>query len=131
MHDWEFFREMAKTGVIADGIASGTRSGRDPLELYVVFEELGLADAPFYGLASTMLVAGVLEELGNDFHRTEILPRLHAGEAICVLGYSEPDAGVRRGGRRHPGPPVRRRLGRLDHQRAEDVHHAGAPGRLM
>src|SRR3954471_2287409 len=93
MHDWDFFREIAKTGVIADGIASSTRSGRDPLELYVLFEELGLADAPFYGLASTMLVAGILEEVGNDFHRREVLPRLHAGEAICVLGYSEPDAG--------------------------------------
>src|SRR3954449_2100720 len=93
MHDWDLFRALAATGVIADGIASATRSGRDPIELYVLFEELGLADAPFYGLASTMLVAGILEEVGNEFHRSEVLPRLHAGEAICVLGYSEPDAG--------------------------------------
>src|ERR1700742_2925737 len=82
MHDWDLHREIAKTGVIADGLASATRSGRDPLELFVYFDELGLADAPFYGLANTMLVAGILEEVGNDFHRSQIIPRLHAGEAI-------------------------------------------------
>jgi alkylation response protein AidB-like acyl-CoA dehydrogenase len=92
-HDWGLHRAIAATGLIADGIGSASRSGRDPLELFTFFDELGLANAPFHGLANTMLVAGVIEEVGTDFHRCEILPRLHSGEAIVAFGYSEPDHG--------------------------------------
>jgi alkylation response protein AidB-like acyl-CoA dehydrogenase len=93
MHDWDLHRAIAETGLLAEGMASDTRSGRDPLELYVLFDELGLANAPYSGLGTTMLVAGVLDELGTEFHRHEVMPRLHAGEAIVALGYTEPDAG--------------------------------------
>jgi 3-oxocholest-4-en-26-oyl-CoA dehydrogenase alpha subunit len=92
-HDWEFHRAIAATGVIADGIGSSSRSGRDPLELFILFDELGLANAPSHGLANTMLVAGVLEQIGSQFLRREVLPRLHSGEAIVALGYTEPECG--------------------------------------
>jgi alkylation response protein AidB-like acyl-CoA dehydrogenase len=92
-HDWDFHRAMAATGMIAEGIGSATRSGRDPLELFIFFDEVGLAQAPFYALGITILVAGVIEEVGNEFHRREILPRLHSGDAVAALGYTEPDAG--------------------------------------
>ncbi|MFI6983159.1 acyl-CoA dehydrogenase family protein [Embleya sp. NPDC050154] len=93
-HDWEFHRALAATGVIAEGMAGPGRStGRDPLELYVFFDELGLADAPFFGLANTMLVAGIVEQIGSAFHLAEVLPRFHRGEAIAALGYSEPGSG--------------------------------------
>lgn len=92
-HDWDMHRALAERGIIAAGIGSATRSGADPLEMHTLFDELGLADAPFFGLALTMLVAGVIEHIGSEFHRHEILPRLHRGEAMFALGYSEPDAG--------------------------------------
>jgi alkylation response protein AidB-like acyl-CoA dehydrogenase len=92
-HDWEVHRALAATGVIADGIGSATRSGRDPLELFVLFDELGRASAPSYGLANTMLVSGVLEHVGSPFLREQVLPALHGGEAIVALGYTEPDCG--------------------------------------
>lgn len=92
-HDWAFHRAIAGTGIIAEGIGGASSSGRDPLEMHAIFDELGLADVPFYGLANTMLVAGVIDQLGSDFHRREVLPRLHRGEAIVAFGYTEPDAG--------------------------------------
>lgn len=92
-HDWDIHRILADKGIIARGIGSATRSGADPLEMHTLFDEFGLADAPFFGLALTMLVAGVIEHIGTEFHKQEILPRLHNGEAMFALGYSEPDAG--------------------------------------
>jgi alkylation response protein AidB-like acyl-CoA dehydrogenase len=93
-HDWDFHRALAATGIIAEGMAApGRETGRDPLELYVLFDELGLAGAPFYGLANAMLVAGIIEQIGSDFHLSEVLPRFHSGEAIAALGYSEPGSG--------------------------------------
>jgi alkylation response protein AidB-like acyl-CoA dehydrogenase len=93
MHDWDLHREIARAGFLAEGMASATRSGRDPLEMFVLFDELGLANAPYYGLGTTMLVAGVLDEVGSEFHRREVLPRIQEGDAIVALGYTEPDAG--------------------------------------
>jgi alkylation response protein AidB-like acyl-CoA dehydrogenase len=92
-HDWELHRAVAASGVIADGLRTNERAGRDPLEMFVLFDELGLAGAPFYGLANTMIVAGIIEEVGSDFHRCEVLPLLQSGKAIVAFGYSEPDAG--------------------------------------
>lgn len=93
MHDWELHRQLASTGIIAEGIASEARSGRDPLEMFAFFDELGLADAPFYGLANTVLVAGVIQQVGSDHLRQEVLPKLYRGDAIVALGYTEPDSG--------------------------------------
>ena len=92
-HDWGFHRAVAATGMIRDGVGSPSRAGRDPMELFTFFNECGLANAQFFGLASTMLVAGVIEQVGNDFHRTQLLPKLHEGDAIVCLGYSEPGSG--------------------------------------
>jgi alkylation response protein AidB-like acyl-CoA dehydrogenase len=52
-----------------------------------------LADAPYHGVGTTMIVAGVLDHIGSDTQRAGVLPRLLAGEATAVLGYSEPGAG--------------------------------------
>ena len=92
-HDWDIHKILADKGIIAAGIGSATRSGADPLEMHTLFDEFGFADAPFFGLALTMLVAGVIEHVGTEFHKQEILPKLHNGEAMFALGYSEPDAG--------------------------------------
>src|SRR5689334_17900975 len=78
-HDWGFHRAVAESGMIRDGVGSPTRAGRDPMELFTFFNECGLADAQFIGLASTMLVAGVIEQVGNEFHRTHLLPKLQGG----------------------------------------------------
>ena len=67
--------------------------GWDGLCTAPVFEEAGLAAAPFEGHLNTMLVAETIRKLGSDEQRRDVLPRLVRGEALVALGISEPDSG--------------------------------------
>ena len=97
MHESGTFNDRGLNGALADaGLLAGAVPGygdRDPVELYILFNELEKAGAPYDGLAVTMLVAGVVHSVGTDFHRTEVLERLITGRHNCCLGYSEPDHG--------------------------------------
>ncbi|WP_051466352.1 acyl-CoA dehydrogenase family protein, partial [Pseudofrankia saprophytica] len=83
---------LAERGWLAAS-APGGRAARDPYELGALFRELELADAPYHGIGTTMIVAGVLDQIGSPALRAEVLPRLLTGEATAVLGYSEPGSG--------------------------------------
>ncbi|MEE2768686.1 MAG: acyl-CoA dehydrogenase family protein [Actinomycetota bacterium] len=97
MHESGTFNAPILNAALADaGLLAGAVPGygnRDPVELYVLFNELEKAGAPYDGLAVTMLVAGVVHALGTEFHRTEVLEKLLTGRHYCCLGYSEPDHG--------------------------------------
>ena len=97
MHATGTFNDRDLNGALADaGLLAGAVPGygdRDPIELYVLFNELEKAGAPYDGLAVTMLVAGVVNAVGTDFHREAVLDRLLTGRYNCCLGYSEPDHG--------------------------------------
>ena len=67
--------------------------GTDPLRLHVLFGEMERAGAPYDALASNLLVAGLIDRFGTEFHRTEVFEPLVEGTASVCLGYSEPDAG--------------------------------------
>lgn len=85
-------RALAEQGWLAAS-APGGRAARDAYELAALFRELELADAPYHGIGTTMIVAGVLDRVGSPLLRERVLPRLLAGEATAVLGYSEPGSG--------------------------------------
>jgi alkylation response protein AidB-like acyl-CoA dehydrogenase len=91
-HDWDLHRAIAARGWLASAVP-GSPDARDPFEMAVLFRELELADAPYHGLATTMLVAGVLQQAGSDALKAQVLPEILAGRAIASLGYSEPDHG--------------------------------------
>ena len=97
MHRTGPFNNKPFNAALADaGLLAGAVPGygdRDPIELYVLFNELEKAGAPYDGLAVTMLVAGVINAVGTDFHREQVLDRLLTGRFNCCLGYSEPDHG--------------------------------------
>ena len=97
MHATGTFNDKAFNAALADaGLLAGAVPGygdRDPIELYILFNELEKAGAPYDGLAVTMLVAGVVNALGTDFHRNRVLQKLLTGRFNCCLGYSEPDHG--------------------------------------
>ncbi len=97
MHATCTFNDKAFNAALADaGLLAGAVPGygdRDPIELYILFNELEKAGAPYDGLAVTMLVAGVVNAVGTDFHRTRVLEKLLTGRLNCCLGYSEPDHG--------------------------------------
>ena len=90
-NDKHFNAAMADAGLLAGAVPG--YGDRDPIELYVLFNELEKAGAPYDGLAVTMLVAGVINSVGTDFHREQVLDRLLTGRFNCCLGYSEPDHG--------------------------------------
>ena len=97
MHATGTFNDKAFNSALADaGLLAGAVPGygdRDPIELYILFNELEKAGAPYDGLAVTMLVAGVVNAVGTDFHRNRVLQKLLTGRFNCCLGYSEPDHG--------------------------------------
>ena len=97
MHATGTFNDKAFNAALADaGLLAGAVPGygdRDPIELYILFNELEKAGAPYDGLAVTMLVAGVVNAVGTDFHRNRVLQKLLTGRFNCCLGYSEPDHG--------------------------------------
>ena len=97
MHASGTFNDKAFNAALADaGLLAGAVPGygdRDPIELYILFNELEKAGAPYDGLAVTMLVAGVVNAVGTDFHRSRVLGKLLTGRFNCCLGYSEPDHG--------------------------------------
>jgi alkylation response protein AidB-like acyl-CoA dehydrogenase len=90
MHVPALHRAMVNRGWFA---TPASQEPRDPRELAALFRELELADAPYHGMATTMIVAGVLDRLGSPALKASALPQLLAGEAIAVLGYSEPGSG--------------------------------------
>ncbi|MCB0994336.1 MAG: acyl-CoA dehydrogenase family protein [Acidimicrobiales bacterium] len=65
----------------------------DPIELWVLFNELEKAGAPFDGIAISLMVAGVVQTVGTDDQKERILPSIVSGRARVCMGYSEPDAG--------------------------------------
>ncbi len=90
-HDAELVAEMGEQGWLERAVPGGANT--DPIMLYLLFNELEKAGAAYDGIAITLLVAGVLEHAGTDHHRSTVLPRIYSGEALCCLGYSEPDYG--------------------------------------
>jgi alkylation response protein AidB-like acyl-CoA dehydrogenase len=58
-----------------------------------LLQELYRSGAPVDGMGIAAMVGATLLLRGTDEQRNEILPRILAGEVLCCLGYSEPDAG--------------------------------------
>jgi 3-oxocholest-4-en-26-oyl-CoA dehydrogenase alpha subunit len=93
-HDKDFCRALAEGGWIAPGwpLEFGGQ-GLDPVEMLTVAEELRQADAPTYGIGTTMMVATVIRAVGTQEQKSSILPKALSGEIVIVLGLSEPGAG--------------------------------------
>lgn len=87
----ELGRALAAEGLIERAVP-GLGEG-NPLELFVLFNELEKASAPYDALAVAVLVAGVVQHTGTAFQRERMIPTVTSGEAFVCLGYSEPDFG--------------------------------------
>jgi alkylation response protein AidB-like acyl-CoA dehydrogenase len=94
MHDWGLHRAIADRGYLSAGwpVETGGQ-GRSALDVTVLQQELWAAGAPIDGMGIATMVAATLLLVGNEWQRTEVLPRLLSGDAVPCLGYSEPDAG--------------------------------------
>ncbi len=94
MHDAGLHAAIAERGYLSAGwpVEVGGQ-GRSAVEMTTLMQELYRSGAPVDGMGIAAMVAATLVLCGNEHQRTEILPRILAGEAMCCLGYSEPDAG--------------------------------------
>jgi alkylation response protein AidB-like acyl-CoA dehydrogenase len=93
-HHWDFHRALAERGWLAPGwpVEYGGQ-GLEPLDVLAFQEELSEAGAPMYGAATTMMIAGVIREVGTPAQKEAILPPALRGEILIVLGFTEPEAG--------------------------------------
>lgn len=93
-HDPRFTQELREHGFFAAGwpVEQGG-GGHDPLEELVITEELQRADAPTHANGTSLLVARSLLSAGTDQMKRVIVPQILRGEVVCVLGFSEPEAG--------------------------------------
>ena len=94
MHDWGFHKALCARGYLASGWPTEVGGlGRSAVDQTLLMQELYGSGAPIDGLNIASMVGATLLLRGNDHQRTEVLPRILAGEVMCCLGYSEPDAG--------------------------------------
>src|SRR5690606_12045722 len=94
IHDRGLHEVMADAGWISAGWPSEFGGqGRSPLEMNALTEEMYLSGAPVDGLGVASLVAHTLLIDGTEWQKQTIIPEILSGQALCSLGYSEPDAG--------------------------------------
>ena len=65
----------------------------DPIELWLLFNELEKAGAPYDGISVALMIAGVIHAVGTEEQKQRIIPTITSGEALVCMGYSEPDHG--------------------------------------
>jgi alkylation response protein AidB-like acyl-CoA dehydrogenase len=94
MHDAALHGAIAERGYLAAGWPKEVGGGgRSAVEMTALMQELYSAGAPVDSMGIVSLVAATVVLRGNEHQRTTIVPRLLSGDALCCLGYSEPDAG--------------------------------------
>lgn len=87
----EINRALAAGGFLERAIP-GYGDG-DPIELWMLFNELEKAAVPADGIAMALMVAGVIAYVGTEAQKAEFLPQVLAGDTLVSLGYSEPECG--------------------------------------
>jgi 3-oxochol-4-en-24-oyl-CoA dehydrogenase len=94
MHDWGFHRALCQRGYLAAGWPAEVGGlGRSAIDQCLLSQELFGSGAPIDGLSIAAMVGATLLVCGTDEQKATIVPRILAGEVMCCLGYSEPDAG--------------------------------------
>ncbi|MCU1366757.1 MAG: Acyl-CoA dehydrogenase [Ilumatobacteraceae bacterium] len=84
-------RALAAEGLIERAVP-GLGAG-DPIELWVLFNEIEKAGSPVDALGVAVMIAGVVQHVGNERQKAELVPAVTSGEALICMGYSEPDVG--------------------------------------
>ena len=93
-HDPAYSRAVKEKGWLALGwpVEHGGQ-GMDPIEVLAYTEETQRRNAPVYGISTTMMVAYVINAVGTDEQKAEILPRAFDADIVIALGFTEPENG--------------------------------------
>jgi alkylation response protein AidB-like acyl-CoA dehydrogenase len=90
-NSYEMNRALAKAGLLERAVP-GLGKG-DPIELWVLFNELEKAQAPYDSISVAIMIAGVVNAVGTEAQKAEVIPSILTGEDLVCMGYSEPDYG--------------------------------------
>jgi len=85
------YQELARRGLL-ERIIPGLGKG-DPIELWILFNELEKASVPYDALSVILIVSAMVTRLGSEFQRERILSSLISTKSYACLGYSEPGSG--------------------------------------
>jgi alkylation response protein AidB-like acyl-CoA dehydrogenase len=93
-HDPAYSQAVREKGWLALGwpVEHGGQ-GKDPIEVLAYSEETQRRNAPVYGISTTMMIANVINQVGTEEQKAEILPRAFAAEIVIALGFTEPENG--------------------------------------
>jgi alkylation response protein AidB-like acyl-CoA dehydrogenase len=93
-HDWKLYRKLAAEGWVSAGWPKELGGGgRSPYEILTLYWELSKAEFPWFGLLNNGFIGHTLMALGTEQQKSELVPRIAAGEILVALGYSEPGSG--------------------------------------
>jgi alkylation response protein AidB-like acyl-CoA dehydrogenase len=93
-HDWELQRMLADAGLLFPTWPheyGGQERG--PWEVAVIGEEFEHAGVTRHAIGTTFMIAETVRRFGSEELKLEVLPRIARGEAVCSLGYTEPQSG--------------------------------------
>lgn len=93
IHSPALHAALAEKGWLSGAVPAELGGSLDPLASAVLVEELQLARAPIDAMGTTVVVASMLLEHGNDFLRADVVPTLLDGSALACFGYTEPESG--------------------------------------
>lgn len=85
------YRELAERGLL-ERTVPGLGKG-DPIELWILFNELEKATVPYDALSVMLIVAAMVNRLADDSLKHRVLPSLLTAKSYACLGYSEPGSG--------------------------------------
>ena len=77
-------RALAKEGLLERAVP-GMGMG-DPLELWVLFNELEKSGAPYDGMSTSVMVAGVVQQVGTEAQKQAMIPTVTSGDSAGVHG---------------------------------------------
>jgi 3-oxocholest-4-en-26-oyl-CoA dehydrogenase alpha subunit len=90
----EALQQMGRDGWIGVGWdKSFGGKGMTPIEQFIFVEEIMRVGYPFPFL-TTESVGPQLAQVGNDWQKSEIVPKILAGQCLVAIGYSESGAGT-------------------------------------
>lgn len=93
-HNWRLYRKLAAAGWVSAGWPREYGGGgRDPYEMLALYWELSKAEFPWFGLLYNAFIGHTLMAMGTTQQKTELVPRIAAGQILVALGYSEPGSG--------------------------------------
>jgi alkylation response protein AidB-like acyl-CoA dehydrogenase len=93
-HHWGLQRELAAAGLLyPTWPPEYGGQGRGPWEMAVIGEEFELAGVTRHAIGTTFMIAETVRVFGSDELKDEVLPRIARGDALCSLGYTEPESG--------------------------------------